>query len=233
MNQLVPITSAALSALVAAAGERASMRFLEFFAANVRNPHTRRAYARAAEEFLAWCASVGASSIAAVRPVHVAAWIEASTRELAAPSVKQRLAALRHLFDWLVNGQVVPVNPAHTVRGPRHVVTSGQTPVLDPAEARALLDSIDTSTPAGLRDRALIGLMVYSFARVGAALGMAVEDVYVQDRRLWVRLREKGGKQHEMPCHHNLESYLHAYLDGTGLASDPKGPAVSNHQPRD
>jgi site-specific recombinase XerC len=81
--------------------------------------------------------------------------IEASTRELAAPSVKQRLAALRHLFDWLVNGQVMPVNPAHSVRGPRHVVTSGQTPVLDPAEARALLDSIDTGNHAGLRDRAL------------------------------------------------------------------------------
>jgi site-specific recombinase XerC len=72
--------------------------------------------------------------------MHVAVWIEASTRELAAPCVKQRLAALRQLFDWLVNGQVVPVNPAHTVRGPRHVVTSGQTPVLDPAEARALLE---------------------------------------------------------------------------------------------
>ncbi len=211
---------AAVPALVAAAGERASMRFLEFFAANVRNPHTRRAYARAAEEFLAWCASVGASSIAAVRPVHVAAWIEASTRELAAPSVKQRLAALRHLFDWLVNGQVVPVNPAHTVRGPRHVVTTGQTPVLDPAEARALLDSIDVSAHSGLRER----LMVYSFARIGAALGMAVEDVYTQNRRLWVRLREKGGKRHSMPCHHNLEEYLTAYLDGAGLRDDPKGP---------
>src|SRR6266700_1373705 len=220
MNQLVPITSAALSALVAAAGERASMRFLEFFAANVRNPHTRRAYARAAEEFLAWCASVGASSIAAVRPVHVAAWIEASTRELAAPSVKQRLAALRHLFDWLVNGQVVPVNPAHTVRGPRHVVTTGQTPVLDPAEARALLDSIDVSAHSGLRER----LMVYSFARIGAALGMAVEDVYTQNRRLWVRLREKGGKRHSMPCRHKLDEYLVAYLDGAGLRDDPKGP---------
>ena len=136
MNQLVPISSSAVPALVAAAGERASMRFLEFFAANIRNPHTRRAYYRAAEKFLAWCASVGASSIAAVRPVHVAAWIEASTRELAAPSVKQRLAALRQLFDWLVVGQIVPVNPAHTVRGrPRHVVTSGQTPVLDPGRS--------------------------------------------------------------------------------------------------
>ena len=203
MNPLVLVSSPALPALVAAAGERASMRFLEFFAANIRNQHTRRAYYRAAHEFLAWCASVGVPSIAAVQPVHVATWVEAGTRELAAPSVKQRLAAIRHLFDWLVTGQVVPVNPAGSVRGPRHV-TSGQTPVLDPAEARALLDSIDVSTHAGLRDRALIGLMVYSFARIGAALGMTVEDVYTQNRRLWVRLREKGGKRHAMPCHHNL-----------------------------
>jgi len=94
--------------------------------------------------------------------------------------------------------------------------------VLDPAEARTLLDTV--STHAGLRDRALIGLMVYSFARIGAALGMAVEDVYTQNRRLWVRLREKGGKRHAMPCHHNLEEYLTAYLDGAGLRGDPKGP---------
>jgi site-specific recombinase XerC len=123
-----------------------------------------------------------------------------------------------------VTGQVVPANPAASVRGPGHVVRRGRTPVLAPEEARALLDGIDVATPAGLRDRALVGLMVYSFARVGAALGMRVEDVYVQGRRLWVRLREKGGKAHAMPCHHNLETYLHAYLDGTGIADDPKGP---------
>src|SRR5262249_11184887 len=145
MNQLVPISSPTLPALVAAAGERAGMRFLEFFAANIRNPHTRRDYARAAEEFLTWCATAGVPSIADVPPVHVATWIEAATRELAAPSVKQRLAAIRHLFDWLVTGQVVPVDPAGSVREPRHVVTSGETPALDPSEARALLDSIDVS----------------------------------------------------------------------------------------
>jgi integrase/recombinase XerC len=143
---------------------------------------------------------------------------------MAAPSVKQRLAAIRRLFDWLVTGQVVPVNPAHAVRGPSHIVTAGQTPVLDPSEARALLDSIDVSTHAGLRDRARIGLMVYSFARIGAALGMNVEDVYTQNRRLSVRLREKGGKRHAMPCHHNLDEYLVAYLDGAGLRDDPQGP---------
>jgi integrase len=99
-----------------------------------------------------------------------------------------------------------------------------QTPVLDAAKARVLLDGIDVTTPAGLRDRALIALMVYSFARIGAALGMRVEDVYTQGRRLWVRLREKGGKRHEMPCHHTLDEYLHAYIDGAGLGDDPKGP---------
>jgi integrase len=111
---------------------------------------------------------------------------------------------------------------AAAVRGPRHIVRRGKTPVLDPAEARQLIDAINTSTVIGLRDRALIGLMVYSFARIGAAVAMRVEDVYPQNRRLWVRLHEKGGKQHAMPCHHNLETYLHEYLDGAGLANDPK-----------
>jgi site-specific recombinase XerC len=93
-------------ALIAVAGERASLRFLEFFAANIRNPHTRRAYSRAVSEFMAWCEDNGVTSIAAVQPLHVSAWIEQQTREHAAPTAKLRLAALRHLFNWLVTGQV-------------------------------------------------------------------------------------------------------------------------------
>jgi Phage integrase family len=93
-----------------------------------------------------------------------------------------------------------------------------------PEEARRVLDAIDVNTHAGLCDRALIALMVFSFARIGAALAMKIEDVFVQNHRLWVRLREKGGKRHKMPCHHNLETYLHAYLDGSGISADPKGP---------
>ena len=212
-----------MPAVIQAAGGQAQMRFLEFFTANIRNPHTRRAYGRAVTDFLTWCSDQRVQSIAQVRPLHVSAWVEMQTRSHAAPTAKARLAAIRHLFDWLVTGQVVPVNPAASVRGPSHSVKRGKTPVLAPDEARQLLDAIDVSTPAGLRDRALIGLMVYSFARIGAALSMKVEDVYTQNRRLWVRLREKGGKQHEMPCHHNLEAYLHAYLDGCGLAGDGKG----------
>jgi site-specific recombinase XerD len=213
-----------MPALIAAAGDQAGRRFLEFFAANIRNAHTRRAYSRAVVDFLAWCDEHGVPSISAVQPLHVATWIEVQTRELSAPTVKQHLAAIRHLFDWLVTGQVVPVNPAASVRGPAHAARTGRTPVLEPVEARALLDSIDTTTPAGLRDRALIALMVYSFARIGAALGMRVEDVFTQNRRLWVRLREKGGKAHAMPCHHNLEAYLTAYLEQPGIGEDPKGP---------
>ncbi|PPK41077.1 site-specific recombinase XerD [Trinickia symbiotica] len=211
-------------ALVTAAGERAGVRFLEFFASTIRNPHTRRAYARAVGDFLAWCAEAGVAAITAGQPLHVAAWIELQTVTHAAPTVEQRLAAIRHLFDWLVTGQIVLVNPAASVRGPNHAARTGKTPVLEAAEARQLLDSIDASTPVGLRDRALIALMVFSFARIGAALAMRVDDVYVQQRRLWVRLREKGGKAHAMPCHHTLEAYLHAYLEETGIAAEPKGP---------
>ena len=173
MTQAITSTLPALvlPALVASADERGQRRFLEFFAVTIRNAHTRRAYARAAGEFLGWCDARGVTSIAGVQPLHVAAWIEQLGRDVSVPTV-----------------------------------------------------AIDVTTPAGLRDRALIGLMVYSFARIGAALGMRVEDVFVQNRRLWVRLHEKGGKRHEMPCHHNLEEYLTAYLDGCALRDDRKGP---------
>ena len=230
MNELAPLppppssSALALPALVASADEAARLRFLEFFAVTIRNPHTRRAYMRAAGEFLAWCEARGVASLAGVQPLHVAAWIEAQGGELAPPSVKQQLAGVRSLFDWLVMGQVVPATPAASVRGPAYSQRRGKTPVLVPDEARHLLDTIDVATHAGLRDRALIGLMVYSFARIGAALAMRVEDVFMQNRRLWVRLHEKGGKRHEMPCHHNLEDYLTAYIDGCGLREDRKGP---------
>ncbi|MFL9897864.1 tyrosine-type recombinase/integrase [Paraburkholderia fungorum] len=223
MTQLIRPDSLSTPALVLAAGDRVGIRFLEFFASAIRNPHTRRAYARVAGDFLAWCAGAGVTSITAVQQLHVATWIELQTQTSSAPTVRQRLAAIRHLFDWLVTGQIVPYNPAASVRSPAHSTKKGRTPVLDANEARRLLDSIDVTTPIGLLDRALIALMVFSFARVGAALAMRVDDVYVQQRSLWVRLREKDGKAHAMPCHHTLEAYLHAYLEQTGLRDEPKG----------
>ena len=224
MNQLTILSGFSAPALIRASGDRAVYRFLEFFTAQIRNPNTRRAYVRAVGAFCAWCEMHGLSSIAGVNSVHVATYIEQLGREISAPSVKQHLAAIRSMFDWLAAGGALPFNPASAVRGPNHSTKKGKTPVLAPEEARQILEKIDVTTPMGLRDRALIALMAYSFARIGAAVGMKVEDVYVQNRRLRVRLHEKGGKQHEMPCHHNLETYLHAYIDSCGLAGDPKGP---------
>ncbi len=161
-------------------------------------------------EFAVWCGHNDLRDLADIETMHVAAYIETLQIRRAASSVKQSLAAIRMLFDWLVIGQVIAVNRESPVRGPKCSVKKGKTPVLSAEEARRLLDSIDpASSHAALRDRALIALMVYTSARIGAALKMRVEDVYVQKRRSWVRLHEKGGKRHEMPCHHNLETYLH------------------------
>jgi|ERR1700730_13616909 site-specific recombinase XerD len=133
MNQLVPIIGDRTHVLAAAAGERASYRFFEFFTAQIRNPNTRRAYARAAVESFDWLAARGVTQITAIESVHVAAYIEQLQKARSAPTAKLRPAALRHLFDWMVIGQIMPVNPASAVRGPRHIVRRGKTPVLDPA----------------------------------------------------------------------------------------------------
>ncbi len=202
---------------------RAERRFWEFFTTQISNDHTRRAYMNATKRFAEWCALMNIGELAQVQPVHVAAFLKTLGENHSAPTVKQHLAALRMLFDWLVVGQVIEINPAHAVRGPKHSSKTGKTPVLSAEETRTLLDSIETDRLIGLRDRALIGLMVYSFARIGAALAMRVEDVFVQGRRGWVRLHEKGGKLHMLPCHHNLDAYLEAYITAAGIAEDKKG----------
>lgn len=211
-----------LPAQIAAAGEHASRRFLEFFTANIRNPNTRAAYFRAVAQFLGWCEDRGIYSLEKIEPMIVAAYVE--SHKGSKPTVKQHLAAIRMLFDWLVVGQVLQWNPASSVRGPKHVVKRGRTPVLKADEARELLDSIDISNVVGLRDRAIIGVMVYSFARVGAVVGMKVKDYYTEGRRSWFRLHEKGGKRHEVPAHHNAEAYVDAYIATAGIKDDASSP---------
>jgi site-specific recombinase XerD len=209
--------------MIANAGERASHRFIEFFTANIRNKNTRMAYARAVAPFFSWCDERGLA-LSKLQPTIVAAYIEQIQESHAAPSVKQHLAAIRMLFDYLVLGQVLPLNPASAVRGPKHTVKRGKTPVLTAEQARQLLDSIDIGSIVGLRDRALIAVMVYSFARVGAVVRMRVEDYYQNGKRWWLRLHEKGGKRHEVPAHHNAEAYLDAYLDAAGIGRDMNSP---------
>jgi site-specific recombinase XerD len=218
-NRQIQLNLSTLPPLITREGERAGRRFVEFFTANIRNKNTRMAYMRALGPFLSWC-DVRGLSLRDIQPVHVAAYIEEHPGS--PPTVKQHLAAIRMLFDWLVTGQVVPTNPASSVRGPKYVVKKGKTPVLTAGQARQLLDSIDTDSIVGLRDRALIGVMVYSFARVSAVIGMRVEDYYQSGKRWWIRLHEKGGKHHEVPAHHNAEAYLDAYLEAADIADRKK-----------
>ena len=224
-TELIRFSSPVLPALIREAGDQAQRRFLEFFAADIRNPGTRGVYAHAVSRFCQWCEQRGLT-LTTVSPFIVAADIEQLTHERSAPTVKQHLSAIRRMFDWLVVGQIVPINPAASVRGPKHVVKTGKTPVLTAAEARQLLDSIDGSTIIGLRDRALIGVLVHSFASVSAAIGMNVADYYSQGRRMWFRLHEKGGKRHEVPAHHNAERYVDEYLEAAGIGDQQKGPIV-------
>jgi site-specific recombinase XerD len=147
---------------------KAKRRVVEFFTTQINNDHTRKAYLRATRRFSAWCEQHGLQDLSAVEPIHVAAFVKSLEKEFSAPTVKQHLAALRMLFDWLVTGHILEVNPAHAVRGPKHIVRKGKTPVLSLEEIRLLLDSIEAGTLMGLRDRALIALMTYTFSRVGA-----------------------------------------------------------------
>jgi site-specific recombinase XerD len=215
--------SLTVPALFTRAGEKATRRLVEFFAAEIRNPNTRAAYARAVTRFDRWCEEHGLS-LEQLTPIHIATYIEAIGRELSKPTVKQHLAALRMLGDYLVIGQIIPSNPAGSVRGPKYVLKKGKTPVLTRDEAKSLLESMPVESVVGLRDRALIALMVYSFARIGAALAMNVEDYHQQGKRWRLRLHEKGGKDHSVPAHHKLDEYLDAYLNGGQIADDKGTP---------
>jgi integrase/recombinase XerD len=243
---LAPVGVDAVPALFIDAGERATFRLIEFFTAEIRNKNTRIAYGNAVRRFSSWCERRNLR-LDALTPIHIAAYVEQlgqGEKMLAKPSVKQHLAALRMLFDYLVLGQIIPYNPATSVRGPKYVVKKGKTPVLTEEEAQQLFASINDRIAANirnneppslvdLRDRALIGVMVYTFARVGAVLGMSVRDYYQQGKRWCIRLHEKGGKEHELPAHHKAEEYLDAYLAAAGLAGDedaPLFPSVDRHR---
>ena len=224
-RQELTATAAAVPALIGDAGHRATRRFLEFFTAQIPNDNTRRAYLQAVRQFSEWCTEKGLT-LDTLSPMIIAAYIKLLGKQKSVPSVKQHLAAIRMLFDWLVTGHVIETNPAHSVRAPKYVVTKGKTPVLEGVQAQALIDAIDVTKIRGLRDRAIIGVMVYSFARVGAVVGMNVEDYMDQGKRCWFRLHEKGGKLHDVPAHHVAQEYMDAYLAVAGIAGQKKGPLL-------
>jgi integrase/recombinase XerD len=204
----------ALPALVADAGPAARFAWDEFFSAEIRNPHTRRAYVHAVRRFLAWAAGQQLE-FQRVTPGLVGQYLDQLDASI--PTRKQHLAALRGFFDTLVIRHVVVLNPAASVRGERYSVTEGKTPEIAIDQARRLLGSIDTGHVVGLRDRAIIAVLIYTAARIGAVSKLRRKD-FRHDETQWCLLfHEKGGKAREIPVRHDLERYLLAYLDAAGL----------------
>jgi len=223
MADLVPQLKQTLPVVLQDAGDSASERVIEFFTAEIRNSNTREAYARAVRRFFRWADRKGLH-LSDIEPVHIAAYVEEDER--APATVKQNLAALRRLFDHLVTGQVLDANPAEPVRSPSLQTDGGKTPALTAEEARELLDSIveEKKELPQLRDRAIIGVMTYTFARVSAVCRLDVGDYFRAGRRWKIRLHEKGGQRRTVPVHHKAQDYIDRYLDTAGIREEREAP---------
>src|SRR5918911_2459759 len=211
-------------AVVAASGSELANRFLEFFLVAVRNPNTRRAYAAAVRGLCAWLERHGARDLTVVEPVHVATYVEQLGRTHTKPSVALHLAAIKRFFAFLVAGGTLKRSPAVEGKGPTFSRKIGATPVTSTDGVRRLLDSLPTDSLVGLRDRALIGTLLFTTARIGAALRCRVGDYYQEGYGRMLRLHEKGGKEHRVPVHHQLVEYLETYLDAAGIHAERAGP---------
>jgi integrase/recombinase XerD len=209
---------AGVPAIVAAAGHAARFAWEEFFGADVRNVHTRRAYLHAVRRFLDWCQAQRVE-LACVSPGLVGQYFDEHPGSV--PTRKLHLAAVRRFFDLLVLRHAVVLNPALSVRGERYQVIEGKTPEITVEQARTLLRSIDVGDIVGLRDRALIAVLIYTAARVGAVCRLKLRDLQHDGTQWCLRFTEKGGKSREIPVRHDLEGFL---LDYLALAEGPEWP---------
>ena len=204
------------------AGANAIFAAEEFFKATINNAHTRRAYGRAVTRFLAWCEHQGLE-LGQVTPGLAGEYV--GQLKGSAPTKNQALAALRHFFDGLVTRHALALNPFASVRGLKHRVAEGATPEISVEQARKLLRSLDLGHVVGLRDRAVLGVLAYTGARVGAVARLRLRDLRDFGEQRALRFREKGGKVREIPVRHDLDAWLRAYLDAAGIAcQDDKTP---------
>lgn len=190
----------------------------EFFAARISNENTREAYTRDAFRFASWCSGFGLT-LEAITPVHVAAYRDQLIKEkMSAATIKRHLSALRMLFSHMVATGAMPYNPAREVKTPTVRRTEGKTPALSPDQMHQLFQSIGDEKLIDLRDRALIGVMAYTFARVSAACRLAASDYIDLGRQTYLRVKEKGGVEREIPCHPSLSEYLDAWITASGIS---------------
>jgi len=190
-----------LPTIVAVAGPAARFAWEEFLFGRLRNHHTRRAYGRAVGRFLDWCEQRDLR-LQQISPRDVGHYMDELSGAL--PTKKQHLAALRHFFDQLVTRHAVMLNPAASVRSERYQTVEGKTPEITVEQARRLLQSVDTDHVVGLRDRAIIGILIYTAARVGAVARLRVRDYFDASDQYCLRFTEKGGKSREIPVRHDL-----------------------------
>jgi len=207
-----------MPSLVARAGGNARFAWDEWFVAELRNPHTRRAYAHAVRQFLCWC-EARTLALRDITPATVGEYYDAQHASI--PTKKQHLSALRCFFDRLVLRHAVGLNPAASVRGERYSLTEGKTPQITVDQEKALLASIRVNDIAGLRDRAIVAVLVYTAARIGAVSGLTVASFASGGSQSSLRFLEKGGKVREIPARSDLVAYLTAYLDAAGLRAAP------------
>lgn len=213
-TRLPAVPEDALPSVVAHAGDAARFAWEEFFEGELANEHTRKAYLRAVRSFLQWC-ETRSLELHQISPAHVGRYFAEHPGSV--PTKKLHLAAIRRLFDRLVVRHVVVLNPALSVRSERYQVVEGKTPEITIPQARALLRSIDTATVVGLRDRAVIGALVYTAARVGAVAKLTLRDLRHDGTQWSLRFTEKGGKSREIPVRHDLERYLFEYFEAAKI----------------
>jgi site-specific recombinase XerD len=207
--------------IVREAGPGAEYAYADFFKAKISNSNTRKAYKRAVDRFLGWCRS-RQLGLRQVTSFVIGDYLEhhlndADGRPLSAPSKKQHLAGLRHFFDNQQMYHGVGINPASSVRGPKHSAREGKTPAFHDKQVRDLIESVKADDVVGIRDRTLLMVLAYTAARAGAVARLRTCD-YVTDGRSWFfNFGEKGGKLHQVPVRHDLQLRMEHYLQAAGL----------------
>lgn len=210
-----PAAISSIPAIIERAGPGARFAFEEFFHAKIRNVHTRRAYRRAVLCFLQWCER-RQRSLHEVSPADVGIYLDELKHSVA--SKKQILAGLRHFFDGMVTRHAIALNPALSVRGERYQVLEGKTPEITIRQARKLLSSIDTDGVVGLRDKAILSILIYTASRIGAVARLTLRDLYDTGDQYCLHFVDKGGKSREIPVRHDLQALLRTYLMRAGLS---------------
>jgi integrase/recombinase XerD len=209
------------------AGANAVFAAQEFFFGTIRNEHTRRAYLHAVRLFLAWIEKHGGGDplvgeLTQIAPWHVGKYFEQMKENTSIATRNQHLSALRHFFDGMVTRHAITLNPALSVRGERYAAIEGKTPEISIDQARQLLASLDTTHVIGLRDRAILAILVYTSSRAGAVAKLKRGNFYRAGESWMLHFSEKGGKSREIPVRHDLCELITAYIDAAGLRDAPK-----------